>query len=70
MRAAGQLINKEFVMKVLGLEGLTFNIGNVKYEAKYKKTVDAMANNIQREYKGGANTAKAIKVLSLPTLQV
>ena len=70
MRAVGQPTKKEFVMKVLGLEGHTFNIGNVKYAAKYKKTVDAIANNIQREYKGGADIAKAIKVLSLPTLQV
>jgi hypothetical protein len=32
--------------------------------------VDAIANHIQREYKGGADIAKAIKELSLPTLQV
>ena len=68
-RAAG-LIKKEFVTKVLGLESHTFDIGNAKYAAKYKKTVDAIANYIQREYKGGANIAKAIKELSLPTLQV
>ncbi len=61
---------KEFVTKVLGLESHTFDIGNVKYAAKYKKTVNAIANYIQREYKGGANIAKAIKALSLPTLQV
>ena len=41
----------------------------LKYAAKYKKKVDAIANYIQREYKGGANIAKAIKLLSLPTLQ-
>ena len=55
---------------MLGLESHTFNIGNAKYAAKYKKTVDAIANYIQREYKGGADIAKAIKELSLPTLQV
>jgi hypothetical protein len=55
---------------VLGLESHTFDIGNAKYSAKYKKTVDAIANYIQREYKGGADIAKAIKALSLPTLQV
>ena len=70
MRAAGQPTKKEFVMKVLGLESHTFNIGNAKYAAKYKKTVDAIANYIQREYKGGADITKAIKALSLPTLQV
>ena len=70
MRAAGQPTKKEFVTKVLGLESHTFDIGNTKYAAKYKKTVDAIANYIQREYKGGANIAKAIKELSLPTLQV
>jgi hypothetical protein len=70
MRAAGQPAKKEFVTKVLGLESHTFDIGNVKYAAKYKKTVDAIANYIQREYKGGADIAKVIKELSLPTLQV
>jgi ATP-dependent phosphoenolpyruvate carboxykinase len=49
-RAAG-LTEKEFVTKVLGLESHTFNIGNAKYAAKYKKTVDAIANLIQRKYK-------------------
>jgi hypothetical protein len=68
-RAAGP-IKKEFVTKVLGLEGHTFDIRNAKYAAKYKKTVDVIANHIQREYKGAANIAKAIKALSLPTLQV
>jgi hypothetical protein len=32
--------------------------------------VDAIANHIQREYKGGADIAKAIKELSLSTLRV
>ena len=50
MRAAGQPTKKEFVTKVLGLESHTFDIGNM-----YKKTVDAIANYIQREYKGGAS---------------
>jgi hypothetical protein len=68
MRAAGQPTKKEFVMKVLGLESHTFNIGNAKYAAKYKKTVDAIANYMQREYKGGADITKAIKALSFPTL--
>jgi len=63
-------IKTEFVTKVLGLESHTFNIGNAKYAAKYKKTVDAIANYIQREIKGGADIAKAFKELSLPTLQV
>ena len=67
--AAGP-IKKEFVTKVLGLESHTFDIGNAKYAAKYKKMVDAIAIHIQREYKGGADIAKAIKALSLPTLQV
>ena len=70
MRAAGQPTKKEFVPKVLGLESHTFDIGNVKYMAKYKKMTDVVPNYIQREYKDGANIAKAIKALSLPTLQV
>ncbi len=68
-RAAGPT-KKEFLTKVLGLESHTFDIGNAKYATKYKKTVDAIANHIQREYKGGADIAKAFKKLSLPTLHV
>ncbi len=68
-RAVGP-IKKEFVTKLLGLESHTFDIGNAKYAAKYKKTVDVIANYIQSEYKGGADIAKAIKELSLPILQV
>jgi len=70
MRAAGQPTKKEFVTKVLGLESHTFDVGNAKYAAKYKKMVDAIANYIQREHKGGADIPKVIKALSLPTLQV
>jgi hypothetical protein len=68
-RAAGPT-KKEFVTKVLGLKSHTFDIGNAKYAAKYKKTVNDIANHIQREYKGGADITKAIKELSLPTLRV
>jgi hypothetical protein len=68
-RAAGRT-KKEFVTKVLVLESHTFDIGNAKYAAKYAKMVDAIANHIQREYKGGADIAKAIEELSLPTLRV
>jgi hypothetical protein len=67
---AARPTKKEFVTKVLGLKSQTFGIGNAKYAAKYKKMIDAIANHIQREYKGGADIAKAIKELSLPTLQV
>ncbi len=69
MRAAGQPTKKEFVTKVLGLESHTFDIGNAKYAVKYKKTVDAIANYIQRRDKGGADIAKAIKELYLQGTQ-
>ncbi len=68
-RAVGST-KKEFSTKVLGLETHTFDIGNAKYAAKYKKTVNSIANYIQRENKGGADIAKAIKELSLPSLQI
>jgi hypothetical protein len=58
MRAAGQPTKKEFFTKVLG-ESHTFNIGTAKYVAKYKTTVNVIANYIQREYKGGADIAKS-----------
>jgi hypothetical protein len=70
MRASGQPTKKEFVTEVFGLKSHTFDIGNEKYAAKYKKTVDTIAIYIHREYKGGADIAKAIKELSLRTLQV
>jgi hypothetical protein len=40
---------KEFVTKVAGLENHTFDMRNAKYTAKYQKTVDAVANHIQRD---------------------
>ena len=69
MRAVGP-IKKEFSTKVLGLENHTFDIGNAKYAAKYKKIINSIANYIQREYKGRANIVKAIKELSLPSLKI
>jgi hypothetical protein len=44
-RAAGPT-KKEFVTKILGLKSHTFDIGNAKYAAKYKKTVNAISNHI------------------------
>ncbi len=61
---------KEFLTKVLGLESHTFDIGNAKYAAKYQKTVGAIANHIQKEYKGGPEIAKAIRDLCLPTIVI
>jgi hypothetical protein len=61
---------KEFITKVLGLVSHTFDIGNVKYAAKYQKTVDAIANHIKKEYKGGPEIAKAIRDLSLPPIAI
>jgi hypothetical protein len=61
---------KEFVAKALRLESHTFDIGNSKYAAKYQKTVDAIANHIQKEYKGGPEITKAIRDLSLPMIAI
>ena len=66
----GAPARKEFVTKVVGLESHTFDIGNAKYAAKYQKTVDAIANHIQKEYKGGPEIAKAIRDMSLPTITI
>ncbi len=63
-------VRKEFLTKVLGLESHTFDIGNMKYTAKYQKTVDAIANHIQKKYKGGPEIAKAIRDLSLPMIAI
>jgi hypothetical protein len=64
------LARKDFFTKVLVLESHTFDIRNIKYAAKYQKTVDAIANHIQKEYKGGPEIAKAIRDLSLPTIAI
>jgi hypothetical protein len=48
---------KEFLTKVLGLESHTFDIENAKDAAKYQKTVGAIADHIQKEYKGGPKIA-------------
>jgi hypothetical protein len=61
---------EEFLTKVLGLESHTFDIGNAKYTAKYQKTVDAIANHIQKEFKGGPEMAKAIRDLSLSMIVI
>ncbi len=45
-RTAEKLTKKEFVMMVFELESHTFDIGNAKYAAKYKKTAYAIANYI------------------------
>jgi hypothetical protein len=61
---------KEFVTKVVGLEAHTFDIRNVKYAAKYQKSVDAIANHIEKEYKRGLEITKAVKELKLPTILI
>jgi hypothetical protein len=48
---------KVFVTKLLGLETHTFDIRSTKYAAKYQKLVDAIANHIEKEYKGGPEIA-------------
>jgi hypothetical protein len=61
---------KEFVTKVVGLESHTFDVGDVKFAAKYQKLVDAIANHVQKEYKGGSEMAKAIRELKLPQINI
>jgi hypothetical protein len=51
---------KEYMTEVVGLESHTFNIGHAKFAAKYQKTVEAIANHIQKDYKGGPEIAKAL----------
>jgi hypothetical protein len=61
------LTKKEFVSTLVGLKSHTFDMGNAKYAAKFQKLLDAIAIHIQRDYKGGADIAKAIRDLVLPT---
>jgi hypothetical protein len=60
----------EFVSKVVGLETHTFDISNAKYAAQYQKSVDAIANHIQKEYKGGPEIAKVIRDMSLSKVAI
>ncbi len=59
---------REFTTKVPGLETHTFDIGHAKYAAKFKKSLEEIANYVQREYKGGPDMGKALRDLQLPTL--
>jgi hypothetical protein len=61
---------KEFMTKVAGLESHTFDVGDVKFAAKSQKLADAIANHIQKEYKGGSEMAKAIRELKLTQIDV
>ncbi len=61
---------KEFVTKVVGLESHTFDVGDVKFAAKYRKLVNAIANHVQKEYKGGSEMAEAIRELKLPQIDI
>jgi hypothetical protein len=69
LRNAGPL-KKELVTKVVGLETQSFDIGNGKYAVKYRKSMEAIANHIQKEYKGGPEIAKAIREMNLPTTPI
>ncbi len=61
---------KESVTKVVDLESHTFDAGDLKYAAKYQKLVNAIANHVQKEYKGGSEMAKAIRELKLPQIDI
>jgi hypothetical protein len=61
---------KEYMTKVVGLESHTFDIGHAKFAAKYQKTVEAIANHIQKDYKGGPDIVKALRDLSLPVMSI
>ncbi len=46
-------------------------MGSAKYAAKYQKTLDTIANHIQRDYKGGPEIAKkAIRDMLVPVINV
>jgi hypothetical protein len=57
-------------MKVVGLESHTFDIGHAKFAAKYQKMVEAIANHIQKDYKGGPDIVKALRDLSLSVISI
>ncbi len=39
----------------MGLESNMFDVGNMKYAAKFQKLVDVIVIHIQREYKAGTD---------------
>jgi hypothetical protein len=61
---------KEYMTKVVGLESHTFDIGHARFVAKYQKMVEAIANHIQKDYKGGVEITKALQDLSLPVIDI
>jgi hypothetical protein len=64
------LTKKEFVTRVVGLETHTFNIGNAKYAAKYQKSVEVIANHVQKEYKGGTWDHEGNQRVELPRISI
>ncbi len=40
------------------------------FAAKYQKTAEAIANHLQKDYKGGLEIAKALQDLSLPMIDI
>ncbi len=58
-----------FKSSVIGLEEHTFEYGSPKHVAKFVKTQKQIANFIQKKYdKGGADIARAIRDLTMPTV--
>ncbi len=53
-----------------GLETHTFDIGHAKYAATFWKSLEEIANYVQREYKGDPDIGREIRELQLPNLQI
>ncbi len=45
-------------------------MGHKTTSDEYQKTVEAIANHIQKDYKGGPEIAKALRDLSLPVIDI
>jgi hypothetical protein len=59
---------KEFTSEMGGLTKDTFDVGHLKYAAKYERSVDAIARHVQEQYKSGADVALAMRELVAPTV--
>jgi hypothetical protein len=58
-------MKKEFETKVVGLETHTFDIGHVKYAAKFIKSRDKVVLYMQEKYEQGAVIAEAMRTMTL-----
>ena len=63
-------VKKEFVSTNIGVKTFTFDVGHVKYAAKYQQSIEGLALHIQSTYTNVSSIAKSIRELKLVVIDV